>query len=150
MGYLDYFRAVIAQKVSGLSEAQLRQSILPSGWSPLELVKHLVNVERRWMLWGFAGLTVEDPWADERDGRWFVDSHESLEGLLGALLAGAERTRVTVMQHELDDPGEPGERWDGDDPATLERVLLHLVQEYARHAGHLDVVRELLDGSTGE
>jgi hypothetical protein len=46
--------------------------------------------------------------------------------------------------------GEPGPRWDGAPPATLERVLLHLVQEYARHAGHLDVVRELIDGRVGE
>ena len=46
--------------------------------------------------------------------------------------------------------GAPGERWDGAAPATLERCLLHLVQEYARHVGQLDIVRELLDGATGE
>ncbi|MGI8993340.1 MAG: DUF664 domain-containing protein [Nocardioidaceae bacterium] len=46
--------------------------------------------------------------------------------------------------------GRPGERWDGAEPATLERVLFHLLQEYARHVGHLDIVRELIDGATGE
>jgi hypothetical protein len=46
--------------------------------------------------------------------------------------------------------GQPGDRWDGADPATLERILFHLVQEYARHVGHLDIVRELIDGEVGE
>jgi len=53
-------------------------------------------------------------------------------------------------RHDLAEVGAPGERWEGAPPATLERVLLRLVQEYARHAGHLDVVRELIDGRTGE
>ncbi len=52
--------------------------------------------------------------------------------------------------HDLDEVGEPGERWDGADPPTLERVLFHLLQEYARHVGHLDIVAELAGGSTGE
>jgi len=46
--------------------------------------------------------------------------------------------------------GEPGERWDGADPATLERVLFHLLQEYARHVGHLDIVTEFATGGSGE
>jgi hypothetical protein len=54
------------------------------------------------------------------------------------------------MQHQLDDVGQPGERWAGAPPAPLRRVLLHLLQEYARHCGHLDIVRELADGTTGE
>lgn len=150
LDYLDYFRSVVKTRVSGLSDEQLRSSILPSGWSPIELVNHLVNVERRWLVWGFAGLDVDDPWADNRDGRWLVAADESLDGLLGALTAGGERTRAIVMEHELTDVGAPGERWDGADPATLERVLLHVIQELARHVGHLDVVRELIDGTTGE
>lgn len=150
LGYLDYFRSVLRAKVSGLSDEQLRSSIVPSGWSPIELVNHLVNVERRWLVWGFLGLDVEDPWADNRDGRWFVAPQESLDGLLLALSTGGDRTRGIVLDHELTDVGAPGERWDGAEPATLERVLLHVVQEFARHAGHVDVVRELLDGTTGE
>ena len=53
------------------------------------------------------------------------------------------------MAHDLGDLGAPSDRWEGDRPPPLERVLLHLIQEYARHAGHLDVVRELADGATG-
>ena len=54
------------------------------------------------------------------------------------------------MAHDLADLGAPSDRWDDDRPPPLDRVLLHLVQEYARHAGHLDIVRELADGATGE
>jgi hypothetical protein len=50
----------------------------------------------------------------------------------------------------LSEVGKPGPRWDGAEPATLERILFHLLQEYARHAGHLDIVRELADGRVGE
>jgi hypothetical protein len=54
------------------------------------------------------------------------------------------------MDHDLAHSGAPGDRWDGDQPATFERVLLHVLQEFARHVGHLDVARELVDGMTGE
>ncbi|MGN6330535.1 MAG: DinB family protein [Motilibacteraceae bacterium] len=148
--YLDYFRDTVLTKVQGLSEDQLRGSRLPSGWSPLELLHHLTHVERRWLVWGFEGQDVDDPWADWEDGRWHVPSGSTAAQVVGALREQGERTREVVARHDLDDVGVPGERWDGAPPATLERVLLHLLQEYARHAGHLDVVRELIDGSVGE
>ncbi len=150
LGYLDYFRSVVLAKVDGLPEQALRASLLPSGWSPLELVRHLTFVERRWLLWGFQGRDVGDPWGDERDGRWNVPPEEPVEQVLAALAAQGSRTRAVVTAHALTDVGQPGPRWDGADPASLERVLLHLLQEYARHAGHLDIVRELIDGTTGE
>jgi hypothetical protein len=55
-----------------------------------------------------------------------------------------------IESHDLSEIGQPGPRWDGADPPTLERILFHLLQEYARHLGHLDIVAELADGSTGE
>ena len=60
------------------------------------------------------------------------------------------RTAAIVGAHDLADVGQPGERWGGEDPATLERVLFHLLQEYARHLGHLDIVSELAGGPVGE
>jgi uncharacterized damage-inducible protein DinB len=150
LGYLDYFRSVVVGKLEGLSDEQLRASRLPSGWAPLEVLVHLIHVERRWLVWGFEGEPVADPWADRRDGRWHVPDGETLAGLVAALHRQAARSREIVHAHELSDVGRPGPRWNGAPPATLERVLFHLVQEYARHAGHLDVVRELLDGRTGE
>jgi hypothetical protein len=150
VGYLDYFRAVLLAKLAGLTEEQLRGSVLPSGWSPLELAKHLTYVELRWLEWGFEGAPVGDPWGDHDGDRWVVGPHESTGQLLAALRVRGETTAAIARRHRLDEIGAPGERWDGAPPATLERCLLHLVQEYARHVGHLDVVRELIDGRTGE
>jgi uncharacterized damage-inducible protein DinB len=150
LGYLDFFRATLLAKLDGLPEAELRASRLPSGWTPLELLKHLTHVERRWLEWGFEGAAIADPWADRRDDRWYVDPAESVADLVAAFHARAATTRAIVSRHDLAEVGQPGERWDGEAPATLERVLFHLLQEYARHVGHLDVVRELVDGVTGE
>ena len=148
--YLDFYRWTVREKVTGLDDAALRTSPLASGWTPIELVKHLVNVERRWIVWGFEGVDLPDPWADARDDRWYAGPDERVEDLLDAFDAGGRHTREVVMAHDLTDLGAPSDRWDDDLPPPLERVLLHLVQEYARHAGHLDIVRELADGTTGK
>jgi uncharacterized damage-inducible protein DinB len=148
--YLDYYRDVVLVKIDGLTEEQLRGSILPSGWTPLQLVKHLTYVEMRWLEWGFEGVPVDDPWGDNRDHRWYVGADESTPELAAALRRRGRTTTEIGQRHDLDEVGATGERWDGEPPATLERCLLHVMQEYARHLGHLDVVRELLDGRTGE
>jgi uncharacterized damage-inducible protein DinB len=145
LGYLDYFRDVVLTKAEGID---VHTSTLPSGWTPAELLTHLRHVERRWLEWGFEGQAITDPWADRRDDRWYSD--EDLAALRAGLSQQAQRTREIVESHDLEDIGQPGERWEGADPPPLRRVLLHLLQEYARHAGHLDIVRELRDGTTGE
>jgi uncharacterized damage-inducible protein DinB len=149
-GYLDYFRSRLVSKLRSLPEEELRSSRLPSGWPPIALIRHLRYVERRWLEWGFSGVPVTDPWGDERDGRWYVGPGETLDDLVAQLDDQASRTRAVVAEHDLADVGQPGERWDGAPPATLERVLFHLLQEYARHVGQLDVVAELAGGETGE
>jgi uncharacterized damage-inducible protein DinB len=141
--YLDYFRDRLAVKLRALPAGEPRTSRLPSGWTPLELLNHLTYVEMRWLEWGFAGRDVRDPWGDQRDDRWYVAPDETLDGLLVALGRQAAVTREIALSHDLDAAGAPGERWDGQPPATLERVLLHVMQEYARHLGHLDIVVEL-------
>ena len=151
--YLDYFRSRLAAKLESLPAAELTRSRLPSGWTPLELAKHLRYVELRWLEWGFEGRAFADPWADNadnKDGRWHVGPEETLSSLLADLDDQAGRTRAIVESHDLDEVGQPGDRWDGADPATLERVLFHLLQEYARHVGHLDIVTELATDQTGE
>lgn len=148
--YLDFFRSRLADKLRGMPEADLRTSRLPSGWTPLELLKHLRFIERRWLEWGFEGQAISDPWADQRDGRWFVADDETLESLLAGLTEQAGRSRAIIEAHDLAEAGQPGERWAGDEPATLERVLFHMLQEYARHVGHIDIVCELATGTAGE
>jgi hypothetical protein len=148
--YLDFFRFRLVSKLEGMRPGELRASRLPSGWAPIELIKHLRYVELRWLEWGFEGRDLPDPYADGKDGRWYVGAGETLDGLVADLDAQAARTRAIVAAHDLADTGRPGERWDGADPATLERILLHLVQEYARHVGQLDIVTELAGGPVGE
>jgi uncharacterized damage-inducible protein DinB len=150
LGYLDYFRGRAVAKVGLLPPAEVVGSRLPSGWSPLELLVHLRHVERRWLEWGFLGLDVGDPWADEHDGRWRVPPGSGLTEVADQLRAQGVRSRGIVEAHRLDERGRPGPRWRGAEPATLERVLFHLVQEYARHVGQLDVVVELVTGTGGE
>ncbi|GHJ48231.1 hypothetical protein Cs7R123_55730 [Catellatospora sp. TT07R-123] len=141
--YLDDFRAIVIGKVTHLAPEEQRRSRLASGWTPVEMLKHLRFVELRWIEWGFQGRTFDEPWGDWRDERWHVDPDESLEDLVAALRAQGEHTREVVLAADLAEVGQPGPRWDGAEPATLERIMLHLVQEYARHAGHLDIVAEL-------
>ena len=132
-------------------EEDLRGSRLPSGWAPIELLKHLRYVELRWLEWGFEGQDVGDPWGDRARRplarRPRRDARRPAPGPRGpgrdAPAPSSSGTRSTRS-------GSRDARWDGDDPPTLERVLFHLLQEYARHVGHLDVVRELIDGTTGE
>lgn len=154
LGYLDFFRDTVVEKVTGLDERTAGSSLLPSQWTPPELVTHLAAMERRWLVWGFLGEQVADPWSDSGgspDGRWRVADGESLESCVAALQAGGRRTRVIVESVDLAQRAAAGGRFAlTDPPPTLERILLHVFQEYARHAGHLDVVRELLDGTTGE
>src|SRR3954453_15324667 len=150
LGYLDYFRSALVAKLQALPEQALRTSGLPTGWTPIQLLKHLIQVELRWLEWGFEGQDVEDPWADQRDGRWYVAPDESLADLVAAQRAQATRSRAVVEAHDLDEAGRPGERWEGAEPAALERILLHLVQEYARPLGQLDIVCELAGGPVGE
>ena len=150
LGYLDFFRSKVLDKVGRLPESELRLSRLPSGWTPLELVKHLQFVELRWLEWGFEGREVADPWGDDREGRWHVPAGETVGELTSALAAQGHRSRAVVESHDLSELGRPGPRWDGADPPTLERILFHLLQEYARHLGHLDIVTELADGTVGE
>jgi uncharacterized damage-inducible protein DinB len=150
VGYLDYFRSRILAKVEGLPEAELRQSRLPSGWTPLQLVKHLAFVELRWLEWGFEGREVANPWGDVELERWTVPEEETRDQLLASLRTQGERSRAVIAHNDLADIGRPGPRWNGADPPTLERILFHLVQEYARHLGHLDIVVELVDGTVGD
>lgn len=148
--YLDYLRSRVISKIKGLPDIELRQSRLPSGWTPLELLKHLTFVELRWIEWGFEGQDIADPWGDRRDDRWYVEAEETRDQLVAAWQAQAAHTRTVIETIDLAQRGKPSPRWNGGDPPPLERVLFHLVQEYARHLGHLDIVVELAGGPTDE
>jgi uncharacterized damage-inducible protein DinB len=151
--YLDFFRDAARRKVADLDDQALGESRLPSGWTPLQMISHLVHMERRWLVYGFLGEQVDEPWGDNVDGvasgRWSTD--RTLDDLLSALADGGRRTTEIVSTHGLLDHAATGGRFpDGEPTPTLIAILFHVMQEYARHVGHLDIVRELIDGATGE
>ncbi|PUB28907.1 uncharacterized protein DUF664 [Promicromonospora sp. AC04] len=151
--YLDYYRQAVDRKLRSLPDADLRASRLPSGWSPLELLIHLVHMERRWFRWGFLAEPLDRPWGDhagqDPHGPWAVPDAVGLDELLQALHAGGAATREVLSAHAMDEHGALGGRFT-EDPPTLAWICFHVLQEYARHAGHLDIAAELAGGATGE
>ena len=148
--YLDFFRDEVARKVAGLEDEALDTSRVPSEWTPRQLVNHLVHMERRWFVWGFLGEHIDDPWGDQYpEGKWRADA--GVDELVDQLRAGGRRTTEILHDHPLADPSATTGRFaDTDEAPTLMGVAFHVFQEYARHVGHLDIVRELTDGLTGE
>ena len=151
LDYLDFYRAVVGAKAQGLSTEQLATSVVPSGWTPAGLLNHLTFMERRWLQWGFMAEAVDDPWGDSEGDGWRTPA-EGLPELAARLERVGQRTREIVEAHRLEDRASVGGRFQagGPPPPQLQWILLHVLQEYARHAGHLDIARELADGVVGE
>jgi hypothetical protein len=147
--YLGFYRETVIAKVSALSDVEARTSRLPSGWTPIELLQHLGFMERRWFVWGFLGEKVEDPWGDARDDRWHVPAGDTVQQTASMLREVGQRTSAVLAGRRLDDIGVPGGRFEAE-PPTLAWICFHVLQEYARHAGHLDIAVELAGGELGE
>lgn len=147
--YLTYYRETVIAKAESLSAPELRVSRVDTGWTPLELANHLAFMERRWLVWGFLGEHVDDPWGDAVDGRWSVPDDVGLARVVARLREVGQRTSDVLAAHRLDEVAPPGPRFEGE-PATLAWICFHVLQEYARHAGHLDIGVELAGGPTGE
>ncbi len=151
LSYLDWYREALSRKIAGLPDTQLRSPVEPLGWSPLGLIKHLGWVERRWMRWGFAGQDVlaYPPGGDEVE--WTIPAEESTDSVMSAYADEVRWSRSLAAAADLSEPATVGGRFKTPEEApSLGRILFHLLQEYARHVGQLDVARELIDGVTGE
>ncbi|TMR93400.1 DinB family protein [Nonomuraea basaltis] len=143
-GYLDYYRAEILRVLEGFPEPGV--SRVPSGWTPLALLKHLAYMERRWFVWDFAGEPLEDPNGD-RDEEGALVATESFEEIKAFYLAQCERSRQVVAKARLSDVGSRIGRFrPPEEPPTLGWTMFHVLEEYMRHAGHLDIARELAGG----
>ena len=149
--YLDWVRSEMIRGVLGLTPEQQRTARVPSGWTALELLSHVLHMEQRWFVWGFLGeavakpwgdWNVDEPWDEEADGRWQVADGATAEAYADRLEAIGERTRDVLASYPLDAVGSTEGRFD-EDPPTLEWICFHVLAEYARHAGHLDIVVEL-------
>lgn len=147
--YLNGQRRHVLGILEGLSEEALRRPVLPSGWSCLGLVQHLaLDVERFWFRTIVAGEPDQSPvtMADA----WQVPSYVSADAVLDQYWQEIERANAIIAGTSLDAPPAwwPEERWPNWRHENVRDVILHVMTETARHAGHLDAVRELIDGRT--
>ncbi|WP_329457656.1 DinB family protein [Streptomyces sp. NBC_01497] len=151
LGYLDWYREALLRKIDGLPDALLRAPLEPVGWSPLGLVQHLGWVERRWLRWGFAAEDVLPRVPGGTAVEWTVRDDTPTADVLAAYAHEVTLGRAVIAGADLASPSRVGGRFPTEEEAPpLGRILFHLLQEYARHVGQLDVVRELIDGTTGE
>jgi uncharacterized damage-inducible protein DinB len=144
---LDRHRDAVLWKLEGLDDASLRRPMTPSGTNLLGLVKHLATVEYGWFCQTFGRETEPLPF-DEGDPD--VDLRAAPDETTQDILAFYDRARA-ASDRAIDelDLEATGTAWFGE-AVSLRWVLIHMVEETARHAGHADIVRELIDGMTGD
>ena len=149
--FLDYHRDTLLWKVDGLADADLRRQMTPSGMTLLGLVKHIAYVERWWFQAVFQGKDVDFPWTDaDPDADWRVGPDESVATILDLYREEVDSSRGILSDAELDDSARrPRTRPPGQEQ-TLRWIVLHMIEETARHNGHADLMREAIDGATGE
>ncbi|MEW9533913.1 DinB family protein [Microbispora sp. NPDC049125] len=147
--YLDAQRTSALAILDGLTEEQLRTSVLPSGWTPLGLIKHLGYAERHWFQTVFRGTPTEVPWPDD-DGEALTAEHPVAE-VFAFYREQCERANAILATTPLDAKpvGRHGSGRGDDEVSDLRGIVLHMIEETARHLGHLDAARELIDGRTG-
>ena len=151
IGFLDYFRTVFLRKVEGIDEAQARQTVPPSPMDLLGMTRHLADVERWWFRGAFtaevtSGIYDSD---DDPDLDWHHGPDDTLADALGHWHAEVARAREIVdATADLDTVAATVNPRRG--AISLRWILVHMVEEYARHCGHADYLREAIDGVTGD
>jgi hypothetical protein len=143
---LDFYRATVVNKVAGLTDSQaFTAAVPPSTLTPATVVKHLAGTERFWFSIDFADLDVTWPWTDDDlHSNFRIEPGDTLAAIVTDYVEECARSRRAIADADLDDSAR-GEDMD----FTLRFALLHMVEETARHCGHLDLLREVTDGAVG-
>jgi hypothetical protein len=155
VGFLDYHRATFLQKVSGLTKEQMAQTTAASSLTLAGLTKHLALVEDSWFTERVAGRPMPEPWAsapfdDDRDWELHSAVDDEPADLVEQYLTSCDRSRAVVAEvGDLDALSVVPDGLSGK-VFNLRWVLLHMIEETARHNGHADLLREAIDGQTGE
>jgi uncharacterized damage-inducible protein DinB len=146
--FLEAQRVSVLAILDGLDEQALAAAVLPSGWTPLGLVEHLGHAERHWFQEIATGSAGPLPWPD--DGAAPLTTPRTPAAVFAFYRDQCARSDAVLASLPLSAPPR-GRHPDplGAEITDLRRIVLHMIEETARHAGHLDVVRELLDGRTG-
>jgi uncharacterized damage-inducible protein DinB len=144
--FLDFFRGVTERKLDGLTRAQATQVVMPSGTTMLGIVKHLAWAEWRWFCYFLLG---EEGEGMEIADSFVLDPADTTDSVLQEYRAACETSRVNAAATpSLDTLATTEHRVHG--RVTLRWILVHMIEETARHAGHLDILRELTDGRVGD
>ena len=146
--HLDQNRDTVVRKVRGLTWEQASRRLGPSATSAAGILKHLIDVERWWFRRNLdAQDAVPFSWSDvEPDLEFEFGPGDSLESLIAEYVLACDESRAVAVRYELTDqirPPRPGEP-----RSSLRWVYVHMIEEVARHNGHLDIYRELIDGQT--
>lgn len=149
--FLDDYRAAVVRKATGLSDADATRRLLPSRTTPAGLVKHLTWDEIGWFQQVLARtpadeLPVPAGAEDDPDADFLLEPGDTMESVIEAYQQQCVRSQETAARFDLDDVGEHPRIGD----VSLRWVYLHMIEETARHAGHLDILRELIDGMVGD
>ena len=144
--FLDWQRSTVVLKARGLSDTDAATRLTPSLTTVSGLIRHLADVERSWFREDFAGeKNVPAFWTEEDPEAVFrVTAADSLEAIIADYEAACAESRAVCAPASLDDLCAGG------DGQSLRWLYLHMIEETARHAGHIDILREQLDGMTGE
>jgi uncharacterized damage-inducible protein DinB len=145
-GWLDYHRAELLAKLDGLTDEQADRRIVPSLTTLHGLLRHLTKVEYAWFVRYIEASDEPGPfgWPERQDGDFLLDDGATVEQDAARFVAAVERSREIFARVELDDVrthprfGDIDVRW----------IMVHMLEEYAQHNGHADILRELIDGVT--
>lgn len=157
--WLDFHRDTLRLKTAGLDTGQLAQQLPPSTMTLGGMLKHLALVETDWFEAVLRGEQLMPPfdtadWEADYDWDWHSaadDSPEELRRLLDQAIARADRAiDAALAGSDGLDTSSVGRSSSRDTPFTLRWILCHMIEEYARHNGHADLIRESIDGETGE
>lgn len=149
--FLDFYRNAMKAKLKGLTEEQANRRLVPSDTTLASLIKHLARVEVSWFQHRLAETPLDElpnlkRVFDDPDSDFRVEEGETIEVLLARYDEQCATSREIAAEHELDDVvphhvlGEVSMRW----------IMVHMIEETARHAGHADILREQIDGSVGD
>jgi uncharacterized damage-inducible protein DinB len=149
LGWLDFHRATLLSKLEGLDDEQVRRPVAPSGLTLLGLVKHLTETEHGWFVneYAQAGEAPLFETEDDEEAGFRVGPGESTEQIAQNYIDMCERCRTIVLEAPSLDDVVPNARHGQID---LRRIMIHMIEETARHNGHADLIRELIDGSVGD
>jgi uncharacterized damage-inducible protein DinB len=144
--FLEYQQKTLLLKIEGLTREQLDHPMVPSGMTLLGMVKHLAYAYQWWLQVAFMGRELPRPWTnDDPDAEFRIEPGESVSDIENLYLQEVAAAREVARSSSLDDRAvkphfRPSLRW----------IMVHLIEETARHNGHADIFREQIDGQTGE